>query len=119
MNFSTYASNARRTAKPLSSEGMLLHAALGVTSEAGEFATLVKRLAIYGKQFDEQMGLHLREELGDMLWFISHACDALGMDLENVALANIAKLRERFPDAYSDTAAEARADKNGADSRSS
>lgn len=42
-----------------------------------------------------------------------------GLDLRQILDDNIAKLRERFPDAYSNEAAEARADKGGADARNS
>lgn len=43
----------------------------------------------------------------------------LGLDIDVLLAENIAKLRKRFPDAYSDEAAEARADKDGRDARSS
>jgi NTP pyrophosphatase (non-canonical NTP hydrolase) len=43
----------------------------------------------------------------------------LGLDIVQIAADNIAKLRERFPDAYSNEAAEARADKGGLDARNS
>jgi hypothetical protein len=46
-------------------------------------------------------------------------CRVLGMDMEQIAWANIEKLRQRYPEAYSDAAAEARADKGGADARNS
>lgn len=42
-----------------------------------------------------------------------------GLDLGQILADNIAKLQQRFPDAYSNEAAEARADKGGADARSS
>jgi NTP pyrophosphatase (non-canonical NTP hydrolase) len=42
-----------------------------------------------------------------------------GLDTEEILAANIAKLQERFPDAYSNEAAEARADKGGLDARNS
>jgi hypothetical protein len=39
----------------------------------------------------------------------------VGLDIDQLAAQNLAKLRERFPLAYSDEAAEARADKGGLD----
>lgn len=43
----------------------------------------------------------------------------VGLDTEEILEQNIAKLQERFPDAYSNEAAEARADKGGLDARNS
>ncbi len=43
----------------------------------------------------------------------------IGIPVHDILADNIAKLRERFPDAYSNEAAEARADKDGADARNS
>lgn len=43
----------------------------------------------------------------------------IGIPLGQIAADNIAKLQERFPDAYSNEAAEARADKGGLDARNS
>ncbi len=43
----------------------------------------------------------------------------IGIPLQQIADDNIAKLKERFPDAFSAEAAEARADKGGADARNS
>lgn len=42
-------------------------------------------------------------------------CYVAGLDLLAIAADNIAKLQKRYPDAYSDLAAEARADKGGLD----
>ncbi|MHA7322828.1 nucleoside triphosphate pyrophosphohydrolase family protein [Burkholderia pseudomallei] len=57
--------------------------------------------------------------LVNILSGVAHACDALDMPLEEVMSANIAKLKQRFPDAYTNAAAEARADKGGLDARNS
>ena len=117
-----YEAAAMRTAKDMGSiESNLTHAALGVTSDAGEFATVVKRVVCYGKPIDsiskegkpETLRDVMIEELGDTLWFIVLAAQTLGTDLEAVAAANIAKLKLRYPAKYSDAAAEARADKGG------
>lgn len=121
MNFNEYQMAAMRTAKaeaePLT--GNLVHASLGLATETGEFTSSVKRMARYGKEMTSEMEGHLLEELGDTLWYIALAIEALGKKMEDVADNNIAKLRIRFPDAYSNEAAESRADKGGLDHRSS
>lgn len=57
--------------------------------------------------------------LANLMRVLSSVCDAMNLDLGLLLDANIAKLRERFPNAYSDAAAEARADKGGLDARNS
>lgn len=104
-----YQGLAMRTAKDMGSPQMnLIHAALGVTSDAGEFATAIKAHAVYGKPLDV---VNCIEELGDVLWFVALACNTLGTDLHSVMAANIHKLEKRYPEKYSDAAAIERADK--------
>lgn len=78
-----------------------------------EFASVAKRAFVYNKELD----INLRARLVGALGAILTTCMHLGMTeeggFEAVLNANIDKLRKRFPDAYSDAAAEARADKGG------
>lgn len=114
MNFHEYEANAVRTAKMFDSLGAnLTHAALGLATEAGEFTTEVKRIAIYSKPMTEEMRQHMAEEIGDVLWYCALAARHLGIPLNSMAVANIDKLKTRFPERYTDQAAEARADKGG------
>ena len=108
MELRDYQFLANRTAKDLGFRDGLIHAALGVTGEAGEFADAVKRVAIYEGVPDRA---NMIEELGDLLWYIAYACEVLGEPLEIVARDNIEKLKKRYPDAYSDFNAHARIDK--------
>jgi NTP pyrophosphatase (non-canonical NTP hydrolase) len=108
LNLNTYQSLAMRTAKELPFSEALIHAALGLTSEAGEYASAIKANVVYGRRLDDT---NLFEELGDILWFVAYAAHAQGFDLEDVAKANIQKLRTRYPGVYSDADAIARADK--------
>lgn len=120
MDFNQYQVLANRTAKPLPTlPENLAHAALGIATEGGEFTTEVKRAAIYSKPVTDEMRVHMAEELGDLMWYIALAAEHLGIPMSAMARDNIEKLRKRFPDAYTDMAAEARADKGGLDARSS
>lgn len=104
-----YEEEALRTAKDMGSVKMnLIHAALGLSSDAGEFVDCIKKHAIYGKDLDKENAI---EELGDVLWFVVLACNTLDVNLSDVMRANIEKLAKRYPDKYSDEAAIARADK--------
>lgn len=87
----------------------LIHAVFGVAGEAGELCDPVKKAMFYGKPLDVE---NIKEEAGDLLWYIAGPlCRALGVTLEELAAANVAKLRKRYPEKYSDAAAVARADK--------
>lgn len=104
-----YQEAAMRTAKDMGSQKMnLIHAAMGMSSDAGEFVDCIKKHAVYGKELDE---INAIEEIGDVLWFCALAAQSLGITLEYVARKNIEKLQKRYPAKYTDAAAIARADK--------
>lgn len=87
----------------------LLHALLGLSGEVGELVDPVKKSMFYGKPLDVE---NIKEEAGDILWYIAGPlCSALGCTLEDLARANVAKLRKRYPEKYTDQAAIDRADK--------
>jgi NTP pyrophosphatase (non-canonical NTP hydrolase) len=106
--FQTYQSLAMRTAKPMDVQDDLLHAALGLTGEAGEFADCIKKHWAYNQPLDSQNAI---EELGDLLWYIALGCNALGVSMDEVAAMNLEKLRKRYPAKYQDELAQMRADK--------
>ena len=107
--FNTYQQLANRTAKPMyTTADDLLHAALGVTGEAGEFADCIKKHWAHGQELNTENAI---EELGDLLWYIALACTALDVSLSEVAAQNIDKLRKRYPTRYTDEMAAFRADK--------
>ena len=72
-------------------------AALGLTGEAGEVADTVKKVLYQGHELDTA---HLKQELGDVLWYITLACNAIGCTLEDVMQWNVAKLHARYPNGF-------------------
>ena len=80
----------------------LCFAGQGLSSEAGEFNYALLKWLSYGQPLD---ATNLKEELGDALWYVACACNALGLDRGEVMSANIAKLRARFPEKYADSLA--------------
>lgn len=119
MNFTEYQAAAMRTAQPDKLSGHLVHASLGLVTEVGEFVSEVKRCVRYGKALDETVIRHMAEELGDVLWYIALAAEALDVPMNQMARENIGKLMKRFPEKFTEGDALARADKGGADHRSS
>ena len=88
----------------------VLHASLGITTEAAEISDIVKKFLMYGKGhlFDER----IQEEIGDLLWYIAILCDVSGLSIENVMKWNIEKLEKRYPNGFSEESAVNRMDKN-------
>ena len=109
MDFQIYQLQAMRTAKPMTQEDDLMHAALGLAGEAGEFADAIKKHLVYGRDLDRENAI---EELGDVLWFVALGCHALGVSMDDVAQGNIDKLRRRYPEKYDDELAYLRLDKS-------
>lgn len=73
----------------------LIHAVLGMASEAGELAAAIARHVATGEPLDVT---NVLEELGDSLWFANLGADAAGSCLREVMIRNIRKLRRRFPE---------------------
>lgn len=100
LDVETYADTVLTTAAPPMTPGQfklgcLQHAAEGCASEAGELLDAVKRVAYYGKELDRT---NVIEECGDLLWYLAYAIRAVDGTFEEVMLANIAKLRKRYPE---------------------
>jgi len=74
-------------------------AARGLAGDVGEVCTCVQKYIEYGQELDE---INLKEEVGDCLWRLAQICKALGINLEDVMISNIEKLKVRYPDKYSD-----------------
>lgn len=76
----------------------VMHWAIGLGEEAGETLSVIKHRYYAGcYDSDDDMLDDLVNELGDVLWHISALCTVIGIDLEDVAKYNIAKLSNRYP----------------------
>ena len=80
----------------------LIHGAVGLCTEAGELQDMLKKHVMYGKPLDITNAV---EECGDALWYIAIVLSKAGVTLEDCMDRNIAKLRVRFPDKYTNQAA--------------
>ena len=83
---------------------LLLTASTGLASEGGEFSEIVKKIVFQGKPYNEENRFHMKRELGDIFWYWTNACRALGYDPNEVIGENVGKLEARYPggsfDAY-------------------
>jgi len=76
----------------------LLTAALGLSAESGEFTEIVKKLVFQGKPLSEETKTHMIKELGDVIWYWTQGCMALGVDPTDVINKNKEKLLARYPE---------------------
>jgi NTP pyrophosphatase (non-canonical NTP hydrolase) len=94
--FAEYQTEARKTAKYPNRLKNLAYPTLGLAGEAGEVANIVKKIQRdFAGEITDEIRAKLKDELGDVLWYISSCADELGLTLEEVARFNVAKLAER------------------------
>lgn len=89
----------------LTPEARAVHAVIGLTTEVGELADIWKRRIFYGREIDV---VNAREEIGDVLWYLAILCDCVGTTIPEEQARNIAKLRKRYPERYTDGRSESR-----------
>ena len=78
----------------------LMTAALGLSSEGGEFVEIVKKMFLQGKPADQDNIFHMKRELGDIMWYWVTACMALDLDPVEVILENQKKLETRYGEQF-------------------
>ena len=90
-------------------QASLLHMGCGVSTEANELLDAIKKHTIYQKPLDVE---NVKEELGDLLFYMSNLMQSVGLSFEEVLQHNIDKLSVRYSSGkYSNTQAQERADK--------
>ena len=96
MNFEDYQSESGETALYPRRLSNLEYPTLGLTGEAGEVANIVKKIQRdHGGVINDEIRTKLKDELGDVLWYISACADELGLTLTEIAQYNVNKLAKR------------------------
>lgn len=75
----------------------LLTAGVGINAEGGEFLEIIKKMVFQGKPWNDDNREHLIIELGDIMWYVAQACNALGVSFDDVISTNVNKLLKRYP----------------------
>jgi NTP pyrophosphatase (non-canonical NTP hydrolase) len=70
-------------------------ALLGLAGETGSVATEYKKQLRDGPAHHTAK-IRIREELGDVLWYLADLCEKFGLDLDDVAVANLHKVADRW-----------------------
>ena len=96
MKLNDYQRESRKTALYPEVGRNAIYPTLGLVGEAGEVADKVKKV-IRDKNgvFDKDIKESIKLELGDVLWYISQLSSELGYELEEIAVANLNKLKSR------------------------
>jgi len=95
--FTTYQRESRKTWNLIHTDHPIVYPTLRLANEAGEVAGKIKKIFRdkQGQISDEDREA-LKQELGDVLWYLTQICTELNLTLEEVAEANITKLFSRL-----------------------
>jgi len=69
---------------------------LGISGEAGDVAGCIKKTFVHDKDVREG----IRENLGDVLWYIGSICNFFDWSMQDILEENVAKLKQRFPEGF-------------------
>ncbi len=99
MNFADYQSQALKTDRTGlgGADAAQLIPLLGLAGEAGQLLSEYKKRLRDGPSHVRFVD-RVHEELGDILWYVSNVASKYGLELEDIAAANLAKTRARFGD---------------------
>lgn len=75
----------------------LLHAVIGLSTESGELLDQMKKVIYYGKELDRT---NIKEELGDLMWYMAILLRELDLNFEDVLEVNINKLKARYGEKF-------------------
>ena len=88
----------------------LLTGAIGICSEGGELLDLVKKIIFQGKEPSEELRNKVKNELGDVMWYVQQVLITMEWDLEEVLAENTKKLSGRYPEGFDVDKSENRSD---------
>ncbi len=99
MDLKEYQKLCKETAtKPNDKNKEILTWGLGITGEAGDVASCIKKTFIHGN--DQREGI--RENLGDTLWYAAMICNFFDWDFQKILEENIKKLEKRYPKGFTE-----------------
>lgn len=98
MQLREYQEKSKRTMNmDLEKREALSNMIFGITGETGEVVDLFKKHLFQGHDLDIQ---HLKEELGDVMFYMVNLCNLIGVQMEDVIEGNYNKLLKRYPEGF-------------------
>ena len=99
MTINEYQKLAMTTLNPdLDKKDILINGVMGLCGESGEVIDIVKKHLAQGHELDKEK---IIKELGDVAWYMAEIATVLDVELEDVLVQNIEKLRKRYPEGFS------------------
>ena len=99
MTINEYQKLAMTTLNPdLAKKDVLINGVMGLCGESGECIDIVKRHLAQGHELNRE---ELIKELRDVAWYLAETAFALDVELEEVLMRNIEKLKKRYPEGFS------------------
>lgn len=96
MDLQAYQERSRSTARYPQVGANPIYPTLGLCGEAGEVADKVKKvIRDQNGTFTTEAIAALNLELGDVLWYLAQLATELGLELDQIAQANLDKLASR------------------------
>lgn len=93
----TEAPVTERTVRATAHHVRTMHHLLGLQTEIGELVDAYKKTIYYGAPLDE---VNVLEEVGDLEYYLELFCDSAGIDREVAKERVIQKLRQRYPEKF-------------------
>lgn len=102
-----YREEVMRTLNPSANYSKESRVALRLSAKCSNVADDVKKFIFHGKPYDSSK---LILELGDIRWYLESFAFVLGVTMEEIEAQNIAKLRARFPEGFTNEDANGKKD---------
>ena len=83
--------------KEMSKKDMLINGVMGLCGESGEAIDIVKKHLAQGHEIDKEK---LIKELGDIAWYLAEMATVLDIEMEEIFVKNIEKLKKRYPEGF-------------------
>lgn len=104
-----YQEETKRTLNHQSSDkDRLGELGMGLSGEVGELVNIIKKKIYHQHNIDLK---DIKEEIGDILWYLSNIANEYKIDLTEVMQENIDKLQKRYPKGYTKKDSISRKDK--------
>lgn len=119
ITFEGFDKSVKRTWKDQGFIDAVSNASLGLSGEAGEVADLIKKAIYHGRGFSDIPNTggikknDVKDELSDVLFYVSAMAQEFGFTLEEVALHNKAKLEKRYSKGFTVEESANKRDKGG------
>lgn len=98
LDFDKFQALAQRTVNTtLSDYDEVASYILGLICETGEIGDEIKKQLYHGHEIDSEQ---IKDELSDVLWYMSNLARKYGLSMSEIAKHNIKKLEKRYPNGF-------------------